>query len=67
MQDAIKEIISLHLGKVLINEKISNYTTYRVGGKVRAVVFPKGEEELIELVKLLKERQIKYFVLHFHL
>ena len=63
MQEAIKEIISLHLGKVLINEKISNYTTYRVGGKVRAVVFPKGEEELIELVKLLKERQIKYFVL----
>ena len=63
MQDAIKEIIALHLGKVLINEKISNYTTYRVGGKVRAVCFPKGEEELIELVKLLKNRQIKYFVL----
>ena len=63
MQDAIKEIISRHLGKVLINEKISNYTTYRVGGKARAICFPKGEEELIELVKLLKERKIKYFVL----
>lgn len=63
MQDAIKEIISLHLGKVLINEKISNYTTYKVGGKVRAVCFPKGENELITLVKLLKERKIKYFVL----
>ena len=63
MQDAIKEIISLHLGKVLINEKISNYTTYRVGGKVRAICYPKGEEELIKLVSLLKERGIKYFVL----
>ena len=63
MQDAIKEIISLHLGKVLINEKISNYTTYKVGGKVRAVCFPKGEEELVTLVKLLKERKVKYFVL----
>ena len=63
MQDAIKEIIALHLGKVLINERISNYTTYRVGGKARAVCFPKGEEELVELVKLLKERHIKYFVL----
>ena len=63
MQDAIKEIISLHLGKVLINEKISNYTTYRVGGKVRAICYPKGEEELIKLVGLLKERNIKYFVL----
>ena len=63
MQDAIKEIINRHLGKVLINEKISNYTTYKVGGKVRAVCFPKGEEELVELVSLLKSRQIKYFVL----
>ncbi len=63
MQDVIKEIISLHLGKVLINEKISNYTTYKVGGKVRCICFPKGEVELIELVKLLKSKRIKYFVL----
>lgn len=63
MQEVIKEIISRHLGKVLINEKISNYTTYKVGGKVRAICYPKGEEELIELVKLLKSRKIKYFTL----
>ena len=63
MQDIIKEIIARKLGKVLINEKISNYTTYKVGGKVRAIVYPKTEEELCELVKLLKEKQVKYFVL----
>ena len=63
MQDVIKEIISLHLGKVLINEKLSNYTTYRVGGKARCICFPKGENELIELLKLLKTRKIKFFVL----
>ena len=63
MQDAIKEIISLHLGKVLINEKLSNYTTYRVGGKVRAICYPKSEEDLIKLVSLLKKKNIKYFVL----
>ncbi len=63
MQDAIKEIISLHLGKVLINEKLSNYTTYRVGGKVRAICYPNKEEDLVKLVSLLKERGIKHFVL----
>ena len=63
MQDIIKEIIALRLGKVLINEKISNYTTYRVGGKVRAIVYPKTKEELCNLVKLLNERGVKYFVL----
>ena len=56
MQDAIKEIISRHLGKVLINEKISNYTTYKVGGKVRAICYPKGEQELIELASRLKRQ-----------
>ncbi len=63
MQDAIKEIIARHLGKVLINEKISNYTTYRVGGKARAICFPKDENDLIEILKLLKERGIKFFIL----
>lgn len=63
MQDVIKEIIALRLGKVLVNEKISNYTTYKVGGKARAIVYPKGESELIQLVKLLVEKKIKYFVL----
>ena len=63
MQDVIKEIIARKLGKTLVNEKISNYTTYRVGGKVRAIVYPKGESELIELVRLLQEKNIKYFVL----
>ena len=63
MQDLIKEIIARHLGKVLINEKISNYTTYRVGGKVRAICFPKDEKDLIELLKIIKERKIKFFIL----
>jgi len=63
MQDIIKEIIARRLGKVLVNEKVSNYTTYRVGGKARAIVYPKGLEELIELVRILTSRNIKYFVL----
>ena len=56
MQDVIKEIIALKLGRVLINEKISNYTTYKVGGKVRAIVYPKTKEDLCTLIKFLKEK-----------
>ena len=63
MQDVIKELIARKLGKVLINEKISNYTTYKVGGKVRAIVYPKNKEELCELIKFLKEKNVKYFTL----
>ena len=63
MQDVIKEIISLHLGKVLINEKLANHTTYRVGGKARCICIPKGTEELIKLLKIIKEKKINYFIL----
>lgn len=63
MQDIIKEIIARKLGKVLINEKISNYTTYKVGGKVRAIVYPKTREDLCNLIKFLKEKKVKYFPL----
>lgn len=63
MQDIIKEIIAKKIGKVLINEKISNYTTYKVGGKVRAIVYPKNSDDLCTLIKLLKEKGVKYFVL----
>ena len=63
MQDVIKEIISLHLGKVLINEKLANHTTYRVGGKARCICIPKGTDELIKLLKIIKEKKIKHIVL----
>ena len=63
MQDVIKEIIALHLGKVLINEKLSNHTTYRVGGKARCICIPKGIDELLTLLKIIKERKIKHIIL----
>ena len=63
MQDTIKEIIANNLGKVLINEKIANLTTYKVGGKARAVVYPKTLDNLVSLIKLLKNRSIKHIVL----
>ena len=63
MQDLIKKIISLRLGKVLVNERISNYTTYKVGGKAKAIIYPNNEDDLVTLVKLLKENDVKYFIL----
>ena len=63
MQDTIKEIIANNLGKVLINEKIANLTTYKVGGKARAVVYPKTLDNLVSIIKLLKNRSIKHIVL----
>ena len=47
-----------------INEKISNYTTYRVGGKVRAVCFPNTEDDLITLVNAIIRSNQKMIILN---
>ena len=41
-----------------MNEPLKNYTTFGCGGSAKAVIFPETENELISLVKLLKEDMI---------
>lgn len=48
----IKEMVSL-----------KNYTTYKVGGNARVLVYPKNEKKLILLLKKLKEENVKYKIL----
>lgn len=59
----IKNIKNLHVGKVIDNALMSDYTTYKVGGKVICVVIPEDEDSLIRLLKYLRENNIKNKVL----
>lgn len=59
----IKDIKNLHVGKVIDNALMSDYTTYKVGGKVICVVIPEDEDSLIRLLKYLRENNIKNKVL----
>ena len=43
---------------VLINEPLKNHTTFGCGGPAKAVVFPENKEELINVLKLLKDDAI---------
>ena len=42
MTDVIRDIKEMNVGKVDENCLMSKYTTYRVGGKVKAIVYPKN-------------------------
>lgn len=50
-------------GKCLYDEPISKHTTYKVGGKAKAIVYPKDVENLIELLRYLKKEDIKYKII----
>ena len=58
-----EEIKKLHIGKVITNVLMKNYTTYKVGGKVICIVYPEDEESLIRLMCYLKEKKIKHKIL----
>jgi len=50
-------------GEVLENVDLKNYNTYKIGGKSRFIIKPYNVKCLKKLLKYLKEKNIKYFVL----
>lgn len=59
----VENIKKLHVGKVVTNVLMKDYTTYKVGGKVICMVYPEDEESLIKLMHYLKEKKIKHKIL----
>jgi len=59
----IKDIKSLHIGKVVENAYMKDYTTYKVGGKVTCIAIPEDEKCLIKLLSYIKENNIKYKII----
>lgn len=65
MNDIIKQIKKENIGKVLTEVSLSQYTTYKVGGIAKAMVYPESIDKLVCLIKLLKASHIKFMVLGF--
>ncbi len=63
MNEFFKEVDQNDVGKVLRDVFISKYTTYKVGGLVKAIIYPKNIDKLVLLCKLIKKYNIKYKVL----
>lgn len=59
----VKNIKKLGIGRVIFDAKMKDYTTYKVGGPVKCVVFPNDEASLITLIKYLDSSNIKYKIL----
>ena len=47
----IKDLKKIKCGKILTDINLKDYTTYKLNGKAKVVVFPKNKIELINLIK----------------
>ena len=63
MEKIINEIMESKVGDVLVNPSLAKFTTYKVGGNCLAIVYPKNIDKLIELMKIINDYGIKYFIL----
>ncbi len=62
----IKQFIKKkQIGKCLENVSIKDYTTYKVGGPAKFMVFPQDTKKLIMLIRYLKSEHVKFMVLGF--
>ena len=63
MEDLIKKLKKENYGKVLTNVSLKNYTTYKVGGIAKVMVFPENTAKLIQLIKKLKATNTPFMIL----
>ena len=58
MNEVIQNIKRENIGRIEENISLKKYTTYKVGGKSRCVVYPKNVDKLVKLIKLLNQNNI---------
>jgi UDP-N-acetylmuramate dehydrogenase len=63
MKKVIGDLKKLNIGVIKENVLLKNYTTYKVGGKATAFVYPNSVDSLIKLLDFLKNNKIKHMVL----
>lgn len=63
MSSIVEFIETNNIGKYLENVDLSKYTTYKVGGIAKLMVYPKDEKKLILLLRELKRTNTRYKVL----
>lgn len=50
-------------GTVLFNEPMKNHTTFRIGGPCEVLVEPETEEQILNVLNLIKENNLRYMVI----
>lgn len=59
----MESLKKIKCGKVLQNVDLSKYTTYKLKANADYMIYPESINELIKLIKYLKEKNIKYKII----
>lgn len=63
MKQFLQEVTKNNIGKIEENVPLSKYTSYKVGGKARCIIYPKSTTKLVSLMKLIHKYHLKYKIL----
>lgn len=50
-------------GKILYNEEMKNHTSFKIGGPVDVMIMPTKEEEIINCIRFLREKDIDFLIM----
>lgn len=64
-KDKVTELFNgiIKKGKVLIDEPMSNHTSFKIGGPVDFLIMPSTIEEVSSSVQLCKENDLEYYII----
>lgn len=63
MNELIKEVKKLNIGRLEKDISIKKLTTYKVGGVARVLIYPKNESKLVLLLKRIKKYNLPYKII----
>ncbi len=63
MNDVIEKFERADIGKVEKDVLLSKYTTYKVGGKAAAIIYPRDVNCLIKLMKMIKQDNVMFKII----
>lgn len=63
MLDSFIKLLAVHGLRYEENISLSKLTSFRIGGEARIIVFPKSKNELLGLLKLIRESKLNFFIL----
>ncbi|MNI28194.1 UDP-N-acetylenolpyruvoylglucosamine reductase [compost metagenome] len=62
MQQWISKLSQYEVGTVWLNEPMSKYTTWKIGGPADALIVPENKLQLSNLIRLLHEEQVPWMM-----
>ena len=65
MKAFLKEVEKKEIWKIVRDVFLSKYTAYKVGGIATVIIYPKNQEKLVALCKLIRKYHLKYKILGF--